>query len=176
VRVAERASLRLKTPMIAKEFTVFVVGRQTPGSFSGQILSSDPASDQGISWHDGKVLRVRGGAGEAVDFEDPAATEFHIVALQYRGGALVAYAGTQEGSAEEYELPDGMRFDFVGVPSRSSAAMPGARAMFGGLQLRLPASPSQGADLAEVLLWPRALDAAELAATRLYLRRKYSLP
>jgi hypothetical protein len=176
-RVADGASLRFKTPLRAPEFTAFIVGRQTPGSFSGQILSSDPASDQGISWHDGKTLRVRGGADAVVDFEDPAATEFHLVALQYRDGALVAYTGAQPGIVRDVALPSGMRFDFIGTPSRSTAPAGSARALFGGgIQMRAPERPSQGADIAEVLLWPRALDAAEMTATRRYLRRKYALP
>jgi hypothetical protein len=175
-RIAERASLRFKSPLSAKEFTLFVVGRQTPGSFSGQILSSDPAHDQGISWHDGKLLRIRGGAAAIADFEDPGATDFHVVAVQYRDGAIVAYAGAREGQAQQQALPSGMRFDFVGVPSRTASGDTGARAMFGGLQLRAPANPAQGADIAELLLWPRALDSSEMTATRRYLRRKYSLP
>lgn len=174
VRVAERSSLRLKTPMAAKEFTAFIVGRQTPGSFSGIVLSSDVAHDQSIAWRDGKTLELRGGGGVQAEFDAPQATEFHIAAISYRDGVAAAYIGNQDGQAREIALPSGIRFDFVGVPSRSTPVSGGAmQSPFAGL--RPPANPAQAADLAEIILWPRALDREEMAATLRYLRRKYAL-
>ena len=178
VRVAERASLRLKTPVVAREFTVFIVGRQTPGSAMGNILSADPAHEQGISWRGGNVLQLRGAADSGLDFDDPLAGEFHIAALTYRDGTAVAYSGDGPGQPGEIDLSAGMRFNCVGVPSRSAPLGDGApRSPFAGLQqLRAPANPSSGADIAELIVWPRALERDDMAVTLRYLRKKYSLP
>ena len=174
VRIGDRTSLRLKTPVSGREFTVFVVGRQTPGSSSGNITSSD-ANDQSLSWFDGKTLRLRSGTDAVAEFDDPSATEFHMAAITYRDGTAVAYVGDAPGQARAIALPSGMRFDFLGIPSSTTPQGPSLRS-FGAFQARPPENPSTGADLAEVIVWPRALSQADMEATRRYLRKKYSLP
>ena len=118
---------------------------------------------------------VQKDAGPAIaEFDDPSATEFHMAAITYRDGTAVAYIGDTPGQARAIALPSGMRFDFVGIPSSTTPQGPSLRS-FGGFQARPPENPRTGADLAEVIVWPRALSKAEMEATRRYLRKKYAL-
>jgi hypothetical protein len=170
-RLGETSGLLLSAPNQYQDFTLFAVGRQIPGARSGNIVTSSRDEAQGIGWSDGNAVVLRDGAAITHTLPFPGATEFHVLTVQSVRGYASVFANGQP--LNETALPlRPFAVQFVGTATTGAPV----HALSGFSGLRAPTSVSHGSDLAELVIWPRALSEEEMRSTLRYLRRKYALP
>jgi hypothetical protein len=169
-RFGERSGLLLTAPDRYDSFTLLAVARQAPGARGGTLLSASRDEQQSIGWKAGNAVLLRAGPGATHELPFAGAQEFHVLGIRsVRGSAFVTANG-----APLHEAPLALaRFgvQFVGTAPSGEPV----HGLAGLAALRAPANPSEGSDIAEIVLWPRALDADEMRTALRYLRRKYRL-
>jgi hypothetical protein len=169
-RLGETSALLLSAPNQYQDFTLFAVARQVPGARSGNIISSSRDEAQSIGWS-GNAVVLRDGADNAHTLPFPAASEFHVLTVHSERGYATVFANGQP--LHESALPlRPFAVQFIGNAPTGAPVNP----LSGFRGLRAPTNPTHGSDLAELVIWPRALNEEEMRATLRYLRRKYALP
>ncbi len=170
-RLGESSSLLLTSPGQYQDFTLFAVGRQVPGARGGTIVSSSRDEAQSLGWSGGNAVTLRGGPEITHTLEFPGAADFHVLTVRSERGYANVFANGNPLNASALKLGERFAVQFVGI-SRSGEP---ANALAGFRGLRVPANPSHGSDIAELIIWPRALNEEEMQTTLRYLRRKYAL-
>lgn len=172
-RLVERSSLQFSAPAQFQDFTLFVVGRQVPGSRAGTLLSSSEGEAQSIGWAEGNSVTVRGGPDNVHSLPFAGAQEYHVLTVRSVGAHAMVYANGQALSESPLRLGEPFAVQFLGTPARAEAV--GGINVLRGLSAKARENPTEGADVAELLIWPRALGDEEMRATLAYLNRRFSL-
>lgn len=170
-RFGERSGLLLSVPDQYETFTFFAVARQAPGARAGTLVSASRDEEQSIGWKDGNAVVLRGGPGNTHELAFAGAQEFHVLAIRSVRGAAFAFANGMPLNDEAVALGPRFGVQFIGA-APSGEPVSG----FAGLQgLRAPANPAVGSDIAEILVWPQALDDEQMRTALRYLRKKYAM-
>jgi hypothetical protein len=170
-RLGETSGLLLSAPNQYQDFTLFAVGRQVPGARSGSIVSSSRDEAQGIGWSGGNAVVLRDGADSTHTLPFPGAADFHVLTVRSERGYASVFANGQPLNESALPLRP-FAVQFVGTAPTGAPV----HALAGFRGLRAPTNPTHGSDLAELVIWPRALSEEEMRTTLRYLRRKYALP
>jgi hypothetical protein len=176
-RFADRSSLQISAADSYANFTLFAVARQAPGSRRGVLVSSAENQGQNIGWTGGNTIAIQTGPGATVSLPFEKTQEFHVLTVRAESSHANVFANGELLNEEAVQLGERFAVQFVGVPTSAVApgAVPGGLAGFGGFSTRAPVNPYLGSDIAELIVWPRALNEAEMRTTLRYLKRKYQL-
>jgi hypothetical protein len=172
-RFADRSSLILSSPAQYDTFTLFAVARQSPGSNSGALVSSSESEGQGIGWSGGDSIAIRTGPGAVQKLPFAGAQQFHVLTMRAERGYAHLFANGQRLNDAPLALGSRFAMQFVGTAAQATGA--GGLAALRGFSARAPANAAVSSDIAELIVWPRALDEDEMRTTLRYLRRKFQL-
>lgn len=170
IRLADGSSFTINVPLLAPEFTVFVVGRQVPGAARGTLLASGP-DGYTIGWRDGSAF-VAGAADQLTEIPYSGVSDYHVLAVRYHGGTVGIHVNGKPIEQKGVDFGREPGFRFLGVtPDGSASARP-----FAAFSMNAPEKPESGVDIAELIFWPELLSIEDLRTTSRYLQKKYALP
>jgi len=158
VRFLGAQSLVLEILSTPTEFSFFVVGKNSmpSESFSMILGKSDNAPNHQLRWENGsQALFVTHNAGTIIISPIGNTRIYHALSARYDGATMTWYRDGNATSSSAYTASAPWTIAQVGAWSSTDFLV---------------------GDLAEVIIYDRALSEVERESVNIYLQRKYSLP